>query len=73
MPLALLNGSAQACFCASWVLPPQLTKLTLSAAIVAWLVFPVGFLEGQPMTRGDLEEEQLALRAVGHGQRPRIR
>jgi hypothetical protein len=33
MPLALLNGSAQACFCASWVLPPQLTKLTLSAAI----------------------------------------
>jgi hypothetical protein len=36
MPLALLNGSAQACFCASWVLPPQLTKFTLSAAIAAW-------------------------------------
>lgn len=29
------------------------------------LVFPAGFLDGHPMTRGDLEEEQSALRAVG--------
>ncbi|HTU63980.1 MAG TPA: hypothetical protein VMF89_36190, partial [Polyangiales bacterium] len=29
------------------------------------MVFPSGFLESHPMTRGDLEEEQLALRAVG--------
>lgn len=29
------------------------------------LVFPSGFLDGHPMTRGDLEEEQLALREVG--------
>ncbi|MCY1286656.1 hypothetical protein D3C76_1214810 [compost metagenome] len=35
MPLALLKGSAQACFCASCVVPPQLTKLRLSAAMAA--------------------------------------
>jgi exopolyphosphatase/guanosine-5'-triphosphate,3'-diphosphate pyrophosphatase len=29
------------------------------------LVFPAGFLDGHPMTRGDLEEEQVALRDVG--------
>jgi exopolyphosphatase/guanosine-5'-triphosphate,3'-diphosphate pyrophosphatase len=29
------------------------------------LVFPAGFLDVHPMTRGDLEEEQLALRDVG--------
>jgi exopolyphosphatase/guanosine-5'-triphosphate,3'-diphosphate pyrophosphatase len=31
----------------------------------AELVFPPGFLDSHPMTRGDLEEEQLALRDVG--------
>lgn len=31
----------------------------------AELVFPAGFLDSHPMTRGDLEEEQLALRDVG--------
>ncbi|MCY1365875.1 hypothetical protein D9M69_527460 [compost metagenome] len=35
MPLAWLKGSAQACFCASWVVPPQLTKLMFSAAMAA--------------------------------------
>jgi exopolyphosphatase/guanosine-5'-triphosphate,3'-diphosphate pyrophosphatase len=29
------------------------------------LVFPTGFLESHPMTRGDLDQEQIALRDVG--------
>ncbi|MNL87565.1 hypothetical protein D3C87_2167810 [compost metagenome] len=36
--LLALKGSAHACFCASWVLPPQLTKFRLSAARAAWQV-----------------------------------
>jgi len=41
MPVFSLKGVAQAVVCASWVVPPQLTKLRLSAAVAVPAVMAI--------------------------------